>query len=141
MRTCLDVLGAERLGHGVRVVEDPWLLERVVEQQVGLEVCPASNVSLGVYETPAEVPLRTLLYAGARIALGADDPLLFGSRLAAQYSAARTVHGIPDAGLAQLARGSVLASRAPSDVRERLLAGVEAWVGSARSDVEDGAVA
>jgi adenosine deaminase len=142
VRTCLDVLGAERLGHGVRVAEDPRLLERVVEQQVGLEVCPASNVSLGVYETPAEVPLRTLLEAGARIALGADDPLLFGSRLAAQYSAARTVHGISDDGLAQLARGSVLASRAPSDIRDRLLAGVEAWVaGDVEPSLEDGAVA
>ncbi len=82
VRTCLDVLGAGRLGHGVRVAEDPDLLARVVDAGVALEVCPVSNVALGVYSDLTSVPLPTLLEAGATVALGADDPLLFGSRLA-----------------------------------------------------------
>jgi adenosine deaminase len=95
VRTCLDELGAGRIGHGVRSVEDPDLLKRIVDAQVALEVCPASNVSLGVYHRAEDVPLRQLYEAGARIALGADDPLLFGSRLAEQYETARAVQNSP----------------------------------------------
>ncbi|MFN0284614.1 MAG: adenosine deaminase [Kineosporiaceae bacterium] len=133
--TTLRYLRPERLGHGVRTAEDPALLARVVDAGIALEVCPASNVALGVYRTLGDVPLRRLVDAGARLALGADDPLLFGPRLAAQYEAAREVHGFDDRELAGLARSSVEASRAPSDVRARLLAGVEAWVDRAGSAV------
>lgn len=128
VRGCLDQLGAARLGHGVRSVEDRSLLGRIAERGVTLEVCPASNVALGVYRKPGDVPLRTLLDAGARVALGADDPLLFGSRLLDQYETARSVHGIADHELAALARASIEDSMAPSDVRARLLAGVDAWI-------------
>ena len=127
-RACLDDLGAARLGHGIRSTEDPALLERIVESQITLEVCPASNVALGVYSTPEDVPLRVLADAGARVALGADDPLLFGSRLLDQYETARHVHGLSDAELAELARGSIEGSAAPSDVRKELLEGVDAWL-------------
>jgi adenosine deaminase len=124
----LDALTPTRLGHGVRSAEDPRVLARVVDAGVALEVCPASNVALGVYPTLDDVPLRTLVDAGARVALGADDPLLFRSRLAAQYRAARTVHGFDDATLARLARYSVQASRAPRAVADRLLTGIDAWL-------------
>ncbi|MBA8957739.1 adenosine deaminase [Actinomadura namibiensis] len=130
VRECLDNLEADRIGHGVRAVEDPRLLERVVERGVTLEVCPASNVSLGVAPTAARVPVRTLFEAGARIALGADDPLLFGSRLARQYELARTEHGFTDAELAELARQSIRGSSAPEGTRRRLLADVDAWLGT-----------
>jgi len=126
--TTVRYLRPERLGHGVRTAEDPELLARVVDAGIALEVCPASNVALGVYPTLAEVPLRTLVDAGARLALGADDPLLFGPRLAAQYAAAREVHGFDDGSLAALARSSVEVSRAPADVRARLLARIDDWL-------------
>src|SRR5215212_9238291 len=125
VRATLASLRPDRLGHGVRSVEDPALLDRIAQAGIGLEVCPASNVALGVYPTLADVPLRTLVDAGARLALGADDPLLFGPRLLAQYEAAREVHGFPDADIAALARSSVEISRAPLDVRKRLLAGID----------------
>ncbi|BDO43261.1 adenosine deaminase [Cellulomonas sp. NTE-D12] len=124
----LDQLEPDRLGHGVRSVEDPAVLERVLESGVALEVCPASNVSLGIYATAADVPLRALAEAGAQVALGADDPLLFRSRLVEQYRAAREVHGFSDTELAQLARGSILASRASATTKDRLLAGVDDWL-------------
>jgi adenosine deaminase len=128
VRECVDLLGANRLGHGVRSAEDPELLDRLVAAGVTLEVCPASNVSLGVYAKPGDVPLRRLVDAGARVALGADDPLLFGSRLVEQYEIARTVHGFTDAELAGLARGSIEGSAAPPDVRSRLLTAITAWL-------------
>jgi adenosine deaminase len=129
VRTCLDELGAGRIGHGVRSVEDPDLLKRIVDAQVALEVCPASNVSLGVYDSAEQVPLRQLYEAGARIALGADDPLLFGSRLAEQYETARTVHAFTDQELANLARSSIQASTAPPEVQKALLTEIDEWLG------------
>ena len=128
VRDCLDDLEAGRIGHGVRAAEDPRLLERLARRGVTCEVCPASNVALGVYDTPGEVPLRTLYEAGVPMALGADDPLLFGSRLAAQYELAREHHGFGDEQLAELARQSVRGSRAPEDVRRKLLAGIDDWL-------------
>lgn len=130
MRDCLDDLDASRIGHGVRAAEDPRLLERLAERQVTCEVCPSSNVALGVYEKAADVPLRTLFDAGVPMALGADDPLLFGSRLAAQYELVRRDHGFTDAELAELARQSVRGSAAPVDVRDKLLSGIDDWLAS-----------
>ena len=128
VRACLDSLGASRLGHGVRSGEDPSVLARVVDGGVTLEICPASNVALGVYPKTSDVPLRQLVEAGARVALGADDPLLFASRLVDQYEIARSAHGFTDAELAALARMSVEQSAAPVEVRHRLSAGIEAWL-------------
>jgi adenosine deaminase len=124
---CLDALHAQRLGHGVRAAEDPALLERIVSAGVALEVCPVSNVALGVYSDLTSVPLPTLLEAGATVALGADDPLLFGSRLAGQYATMRAAHDLSDEQLAELARMSVRASMAPDDVRKQLLTRIEDW--------------
>jgi adenosine deaminase len=128
VRACLDELHADRIGHGVSAVRDPDLLRRLAAGRITLEVCPTSNVALGVAATPHDVPLRQLLQAGISVALGADDPLLFGPRLAAQYELARHAHGMTDAELADLARMSILASAAPADMQKRLLADVDAWL-------------
>ncbi|AXH97535.1 adenosine deaminase [Ornithinimicrobium avium] len=127
----LEHLGPDRLGHGVRAAEDPEVLRRVVQEQVTLEVCPTSNVALGVYPTLADVPLRRLVDAGARVALGADDPLLFGSRLVDQYLSARVDHAMSDAELADLARSSVEGSFAPAAVKQEILAEIDAWLAAA----------
>ena len=128
----LAALGPDRLGHGIRSAEDPRVLDEVVRRGVTLEVCPGSNVALGVYKTALDVPLRQLMEAGAQIALGADDPLLFGSRLTAQYETARSAHGISDAELAGLARGSVRGSRAPEPARGQMLADIDSWLADPR---------
>ena len=106
------------------------MVELLAERGVTCEVCPASNLALGVYDGIAAVPLRTLLDGGVQVALGADDPLLFGARLADQYELVRQGLGIADEALAELAAGSVRASTAPADVQARLLAGIEAWLGT-----------
>ncbi len=128
VRSCLELLGADRIGHGVRSTEDHEVLRAVVEAGVTLEVCPTSNLSLGVYAEPADVPLRALIDAGARFALGADDPLLFGGRVAEQYELGRTHHAMTDVELAAVARTSIEASCAPADRRESLLRGVDTWL-------------
>lgn len=128
VRGCLDELHADRVGHGVAAAAEPALIGRLAERQTTLEVCPASNVALGVAATPADVPLIRLLDAGVPVALGADDPLLFGSRLTAQYELARGVHGLTDDRIADLARMSVQGSVAPAEVRARLLTGIDDWL-------------
>jgi len=134
---CLDVLDAGRVGHGVRSAEDRDLMARLAGEGITLEVCPLSNVGLGVYADADAVPLRTLYEAGVPVALGADDPLLFGSRLVAQYRVARDHHGFADTDLAELARMSVRGSTAPPDVRAALLTGIDAWLRTDAADSSD----
>jgi adenosine deaminase len=128
VREVVEHLRPARLGHGVRSAEDPWLLEGLVAAGIALEVCPSSNVHLGVYADATDVPLRQLVEAGAQVALGADDPLLFLSRLTDQYELARTQLGFSDAELAQLARSSIRASLASTSDKEVWLAEVDAWL-------------
>lgn len=77
----LQALGAERLGHGVRAIEDSRLVEYLVEHQVPLEVCPTSNVRLGIYPSLEEHPLRRLYDAGAMLTINTDTPAVFGISL------------------------------------------------------------
>ncbi len=126
----LTVLRPDRVGHGVRATEDPAALDQVAASGVTLEVCPGSNVSLGVYADASRVPLRQLVDAGVPVALGADDPLLFGTRLADQYASARHDLGFSDRDLADLARQSIAGSRATDGVRRAALTGVDRWLDS-----------
>jgi len=128
VEACLDELHADRIGHGIRAVEDLAVVKRLAAEGVTCEVCPSSNVALGVAASPEQVPLRRLAEAGVPVALGADDPLLFGSRLTAQYELARHAHGMDDAELAGLAAMSVQGSVAPPATAARLLAGIDAWL-------------
>ncbi len=130
VRACVEQLHADRLGHGVRTVEDPDLLDLVVSRGIALEVCPTSNVALGVYSDLTSVPLPELIAAGATVALGADDPLLFGSRLAGQYATMRAAHELTDALLADLARSSIRASRATEQDKAAWLGEVDDWLGT-----------
>jgi adenosine deaminase len=126
----VESLGAHRLGHGVRSVEDPVTVRLLAERGVVLEVCPASNVALGVAGALELVPVRQLREAGVPVALGADDPLLFRSGLLEQYAAVRSEQALDDAAMAGLAEDAVRGSAAPAEVKARLLAGIGAWLAS-----------
>ncbi|MDO5024956.1 MAG: adenosine deaminase [Trueperella sp.] len=127
LREVVAHLNPARLGHGVRVAEDPELLDRIVDSGIAFEVCPASNISLGVYQNASEVPLRTLFAAGAQIALGADDPLLFLSRLTDQYQIARDL-GFDDYEIALLAHSSISASLASTADKTRWHDEIDDWL-------------
>ena len=133
IRAVLAALHPARLGHGVRACDDPSLLAHIVRQGIAFEVCPASNVQLGVYPSIKDVPLRQLVDAGATVALGADDPLLFKARLNDQYVMARNL-GFRDDELADLARASIRASFATDDDKARWLAEVDVWLAGASAD-------
>jgi len=127
-----------RIGHGVRVAEDPDLLGSLVDAGVAFEVCPTSNVHMGIYHSAADVPLRTLVDAGATVALGADDPLLFLSRLTDQYRVAREVLGFSDAELAALATSSIRASLASEVDKATWTSEVDAWLAAPVGDEPPG---
>lgn len=128
VRGALDALGADRVQHGVRAIEDPELVRRLADSPVCLDVCPTSNVLLSVVPDIASHPLPALLAAGVRCSLNADDPLLFGPNLLAEYELARTSLELDDATLAHIATCSVDASGAPADLKQRARAGIAAWL-------------
>ncbi len=124
----LDVLGAHRVQHGVRAVEDPELVDRLAASEVCLDVCPTSNLCLAVYPSLADHPLPALLAAGVRCSLNADDPLLFGTGLLEEYELCRREMGLTDAQLATVARSSIGASGAPDALKADADHGVDTWM-------------
>jgi aminodeoxyfutalosine deaminase len=106
----LDALRADRIGHGVRAVEDPNLLRRIVDLQVPLEVCPSSNVCTGVYATLADHPLPTLLAAGAFVTINTDDPPMFSTTLNDEYRRIADTFNLGIDDIAQLVTNGVEAS-------------------------------
>jgi len=128
VRSALDALGAQRILHGVRAVEDPRLLERLAAEDVCLDVCPTSNVHLQVVPTIRDHPLPALLAAGVKVSLNADDPTFFGSGLLGEYTLARDVFNLDDSALAHIARCSILASGAPESMQTSARAAIDAWL-------------
>lgn len=127
VRSCVELLGAARIGHGTSAAADPSVLALLAARGVALEVCPTSYPPFGVHSL-STIPVRALLAAGVPVALSTDDPLLFGVGLAGQYEICRASLGLTDAELAQLAAGSIQASAAPASVKAGLLAGVGQWL-------------
>ncbi len=128
VRGALDALGADRVQHGVRAIEDPALVQRLADEGVCLDVCPTSNLSLSVVDQIEDHPLPALLNAGVRCSVNADDPLLFGPGLLEEYELCRAVLGLDDRDLAGVAESSIQASGAPEDLKHRALDGISTWL-------------
>ncbi|GGE09575.1 adenosine deaminase [Aureimonas endophytica] len=120
VRETLDALKPSRLGHGVRAVEDRELLRRIAAEGVVLEVCPGSNLALGVYPSPAAHPLRRLVEAGCRVTVNSDDPPFFATSLAAEYAFARDRQGLAESVLAGFTRTAIEAAFVDKDTRRML---------------------
>jgi aminodeoxyfutalosine deaminase len=88
VRGAMEQLGADRIRHGIRVVEDPGLLGEVADRQIVLDVCPISNVRTRAVASLAEHPLPKLVAAGARCSISTDDPAMFGTDLSRDSEAA-----------------------------------------------------
>ncbi|MEV4013738.1 adenosine deaminase [Nonomuraea angiospora] len=124
IREALSLGHAERLGHGIRVLDDAALVAEVRERGIPLEVCPTSNVLLGFVPSLPEHPLPRLREAGLAVTVNTDGE----TALADEYARLRDVFGYGDADLADLARASIDASFAPEPVKARLRAEVHAWL-------------
>jgi len=124
----LDALGANRIQHGVRAIEDPDLVARLADSEVCLDVCPSSNIALSIYPSLDVHPLGPLLDAGVRCSVNADDPLLFGPNLLEEYELCRTSLGFDDERMAFIARCSIESSGAPPELKKEALAGIDTWL-------------
>jgi aminodeoxyfutalosine deaminase len=89
IRGALDALGADRIRHGIRAVDDPGLVRELASRGVVLDVCPISNLRTGAVASLAEHPLPVLAAAGVRCSVSTDDPAMFGTDLTADYAAAQ----------------------------------------------------
>ena len=120
--TALRLLHADRIGHGVRCIEDPALMDYLGQHQVPLEVCPTSNVCLGVYPDYAAHPLRRLWDFGLFLTVGSDDPPMFGTDLNREYELLVEEFGFDASDLARMSLNGLRASLLPTDERMRMMA-------------------
>jgi adenosine deaminase len=127
VRRAIEALGVERIGHGVRAVEDRLLMEWLVARGVPLEVCPTSNVRTGVVTGWDDHPAAELIAAGAVVTLNSDDPTMFDTSVAGEFRAARRHLGADDDVLHRLAANAIEASWAGPATKRRLLADLDAW--------------
>ncbi len=132
VRGALDALGVERIGHGVRSVEDRALVADLAAARVALEVCPTSNLRTAVVPSWEEHPARTLVEAGVVVTVNTDDPAIFGCTLAGEFDALASRLGFDDATLRRLAEAAVDACWAGADHKRRLRADLDAWWSAGR---------
>jgi adenine deaminase len=123
----LRLLQVSRIDHGVRCVEDPALVDYLVEHQIPLTVCPLSNVKLRVFDSLARHNLKHLLDLGLCVTVNSDDPAYFGGYLAENFAAIESALGLTTDHLRQLAHNSFKASfLSPADQQAHLQA-IAAW--------------
>jgi adenosine deaminase len=127
----LDLLGAERIDHGIRAMEDPELIRRLRDDQIPLTVCPLSNVALRAVASLAEHPLPAMLAAGLRVTINSDDPAYFGGYLDDNVAAVRRELGLDTGHIATAARNSFDACFAPAADKLRWKSEVDAALGAA----------
>lgn len=96
MEDALNYLSVQRIGHGVQAINSPDMMRLLKERGVALEVCPGSNVRLGVFPSLAEHPFPKLLEAGISVSLSSDDPPFFGTTVGTEYSSVQKAYGYSD---------------------------------------------
>lgn len=128
VREALDLLGVERVDHGIRSVEDTDLLRRLAAERVPLTVCPLSNVRLHAVPELAAHPLPRLMAAGVVTTISSDDPAYFGGYAEDNYAAVATQLGLTDDDLAGLARNAVQASFLPQERKRALQDEIDGWL-------------
>jgi adenosine deaminase len=124
VRAALDHLPIARIGHGVRSIEDPGLVRELAARGVTLEVCPDSNIALGLYRDRQAHPFPVLDRAGVKVTLSSDDPPYFGASIGREYEQAKAVWGYSDADLRRFTRNAIEVGFMDHATKARLLAGV-----------------
>ena len=117
----LDILGVERIDHGIRCMEDPDLVERLVDARTPLTVCPLSNVRLRAVDTLADHPLPAMLAAGLNVSVNSDDPAYFGGYVDDNFAQLQAVFELSDFDKARLAANSIHSSFASEERKAELL--------------------
>ncbi|NML44607.1 adenosine deaminase [Ramlibacter sp. G-1-2-2] len=127
VRDAIELLGADRIDHGVRAIEDPSVVALLVERQIPLGICPSSNLVLKVYPSLAEHPIDRLRRAGVPVSINTDDPALLGTTLEREYALCAGAFGWSDEVLRDIARTSIDASFADARLKAELQAKLARW--------------
>ncbi len=125
VRDAIDHLGVERIGHGVHSIDDPALVETLAERGIVLEVCPGSNVALGVYKRWQDHPIERLRAAGVKVTVSTDDPPFFHTTLGAEYDRLADTFGWDDARFAEINRTAADAAFCDATTRAAVLKRLE----------------
>ncbi len=120
VREAVEALGVERIGHGVRAVEDPGLVEMLVERGIVLEVCPGSNIALGLYPKLSAHPIDRLREAGVKVTVSTDDPPFFHTTMSREYTALAEAFAWDEGDFADLAQTALDAAFCDPETREKL---------------------
>jgi adenosine deaminase len=128
VREAVEMLGAERIDHGIRCVEDPTLVADLARCGIPLDVCPTSNVVLGIVENLATHPLDALRRAGVPVSINTDDPLLYGIDLVGEYERTAAAFGWGRAELGDVARTSIESCFASPERKAALGAKLDAYL-------------
>jgi adenosine deaminase len=123
----IRLLGAERIGHGIKAIDDPALVDHLAEHQIPLEICPTSNVCTRSVPSLAEHPLPALVAAGVPVSINSDDPPMFSTSLNHEYAVAARLLGLDETGVAELARQAVRQSFADEARAVTILAEIDAY--------------
>ncbi|MEX0592232.1 MAG: adenosine deaminase [Nitriliruptoraceae bacterium] len=121
VRAALDDLGADRIGHGIAASRDPQLMARLAEEGTILEVCPSSNVTLGLVPSLEDHPLAQLIDAGVAVTINSDDPPFFSTTLTGELAHAMRLANLTPADIIALQRRAITASFAPDTVKQQVL--------------------
>lgn len=124
----LEHYAPDRIGHGIRAVDDPALVEVLADRGIPLEVSPLSNVATGAWPSLDDHPFLRLRDAGVIVTLNSDDPPMFGGWLADVYGSARHAWGLDDVALADVSRAGVDASFADRTTKTQISAAIDAWL-------------
>ncbi|MBI2717754.1 MAG: adenosine deaminase [Rhizobiales bacterium] len=127
VRDAVELLGADRIDHGVRAIEDDAVVALLVERGIPLGICPTSNLTLKVYPSIEAHPIDRLRRAGVRVSVNTDDPSLLATNLPAEYGLASAAFGWSDEIVREVARTSIDASFANADVKRRLTSALADW--------------
>jgi adenosine deaminase len=127
VRAALE-LPVTRIGHGVRAIEDPALVEQLSEREIVLECCPTSNVVLNAFPSYEEHPLPRLREAGVKVTLGSDDPPYFGASIGGEYAVCRDYFGYDDETLQEITRTAIEAAFCEETLKNHLIRQLEARV-------------
>jgi len=128
VRATIEHLRPDRIGHGVRAIEDAALVADLAARRIPLEICPVSNVATGVYERLEQVPLLALRDAGVPVTINSDDPTMFGGWLTDVYAAVRDAWALSDTDLADLARTAVDVSFADEGRKAAIREEIDLWL-------------
>ena len=127
----LNLLGAERIGHGTSAAQDPDLLAHLAASGIPLEVCPSSNLATRAVASLQEHPIAVFRDAGVVVTVNSDDPPMFGTTLNREYEIAADLLGLDEAGVRDIAKAAVRAAFLDRPTQEALCAEIDAYAGPA----------